>query len=68
VLVKIESTTKKNLDMVYKKNATHDFQVISPFAASYLNGCHVPIQYNILLSYNIQHHRQITGIPKDLQN
>jgi len=54
--------------MVYKKNATHDFQVISPFAASYLNGCHVPIQYNILLSYNIQHHRQITGIPKDLQN
>jgi hypothetical protein len=49
-------------------NAAHNFHVISPFAASYLNGCNIPLQYNILLCYNIQQRRQIISILKDLQN
>ena len=50
-------------------NATNNICVISPFAASYLNGRNrnVLVQYNIL-SYNIQQHMLITGTPKDLQN
>jgi hypothetical protein len=45
-------------------NAAHNFHVISPFAASYLNGCNIPLQYNILLSYNIQQRRQIIKHPE----